>query len=113
MIRDSVPDIKRKEQFYRGYLIELLLHSTGADLSFHLPFVHSDSDLLIEYPYRRIGIMIRVKYARDDHYEIACEQALHELEAQTYERELQQRGMNLIVKYGIACSRKNCLVWMG
>ena len=40
----------------------------------------------------------------------ACEQALQQIEDKNYTARLKEDGMQNIIKYGIACYKKNCKV---
>lgn len=68
---------------------------------------------LIEIENERIGIVIEVKYPDEDGLEAGCPKALDQIEKMTYEAKLQQDGMTTILKYGIACRKKSCMVRLG
>ena len=40
----------------------------------------------------------------------ACEQALSQIEDRQYDAKLKEDGMHKIIKYGIACYKKDCRV---
>ena len=42
-----------------------------------------------------------------------CEKALHQIEDRDYAAKLKDDGMRNIIKYGIACYKKNCKVVLG
>lgn len=58
----------------------------------------------------RVGIVIEVKYAEDGNLDAACKKALEQIEEKSYEARLQEDGMRTILKYGIACYKKDCRV---
>ena len=57
-----------------------------------------------------IGIVIEVKYAENGKLEEACQEALQQIERKGYQEELQEEGIEHILKYGIACYKKRCKV---
>ena len=68
------------------------------------------SDILIEVPSKRIGIIIEVKYAENGNLDAACTRAMHQIEEKQYTAKLQEDGMRTIIRYGIACYKKECRV---
>ena len=68
------------------------------------------SDILIEVPSKRIGIIIEVKYAENGNLDAACARAMHQIEEKQYTAKLQEDGMRTIIRYGIACYKKECRV---
>ena len=71
------------------------------------------SDIFIETRRNRIGIVVEMKYAEDGNLEAACQKALQQIEDKKYESKLKEDGMRRIIKYGIACYKKECKVKMG
>ena len=51
-----------------------------------------------------------VKYAEDGNLNAACEAALAQIEEKSYDAKLLEDGMRTILKYGIACFKKDCMV---
>ena len=68
------------------------------------------SDILIEVPQTRTGIVIEVKYAEDGEFAKACSEAIEQIEKKRYTARLEDDGMRKILKYGIAFYRKQCKV---
>ena len=68
------------------------------------------SDILIEIPESRTGIVIEVKYAENGKMKDACTEALRQIEERKYAAKLEDDGMRSIIKYGIACYKKDCRV---
>ena len=60
-----------------------------------------------------LGIVIEVKYARDEDLDEGVELALKQIEKQRYDEKLRDDGIEKILKYGIACYRKQCKVAIG
>lgn len=71
------------------------------------------SDILVEVPESRTGIVIELKYAEHDKLDAACAEALKQIEDKKYETQLAEDGMQTILRYGIACYRKHCKVMRG
>lgn len=57
--------------------------------------------------------MIELKYADDRNLDAACDKALAQIEDQQYAASLEEDGMKTIIKYGIACYKKECKVKLG
>ena len=70
------------------------------------------SDILAEIFENRVGIVIEVKYAEDGDLETSCKEALKQIEEKKYEAKLWDDGIRNILKYGIACYKKECKVVM-
>jgi len=68
------------------------------------------SDILIEVPESRTGIVVEIKYAEDAAFDSACNKAIQQIEEKHYEAALLGDGMENVVKYGIACYKKRCKV---
>ena len=68
------------------------------------------SDILVEVPVDRTGIVIELKYAEDGDLDAACEKALQQIEEKDYVAKLKQDGMKNFTRYGIACFKKVCKV---
>ena len=54
--------------------------------------------------------MIEVKYAHDEDMEALCREALEQIEEKGYADRLYEDGIRKVLKYGIACYRKECRV---
>ena len=68
------------------------------------------SDILVEVPNNRTGIVIELKYAENGDMDAACSEALKQIEEKSYVDKLKQDGMRNFIKYGIACFKKDCKV---
>lgn len=109
-IRDTNARKAKKEHFYHGILIGLLSHREDWDLDSNAESGDGYSDIQIEIWEKRIGIVIEVKYPDNGDLEAGCRQALAQIEDKAYETRLRQDGMETILKYGIACSKKRCKI---
>jgi len=71
------------------------------------------SDISIEIEELEIGIIIELKYAENASFDIACREALKQINDQNYSEKLIDDGMTIIRKYGIACYKRRCKVISG
>lgn len=62
---------------------------------------------------RSIGIVIEIKYTEKEDLEKGCQEALAQIEEKDYGRRLVEDGMDTILRYGIACHKRSCMVRMG
>lgn len=109
-IRDTGVRKNQKENFYHGVLLGLLSHREDWDLDSNAESGEGYSDIQIEIADEEIGIVIEVKYADDGNLENGCREALAQINGKNYADRLLQDGMTAVLKYGIACHRKRCLV---
>lgn len=107
-IRDTASS--RKENFYHGILLGLLGYQEDWLVMSNAESGIGYSDILVEIPKGRVGIVIEVKYAEDGRLEEACTAALRQVEEKGYKAKLRDDGMRTILSYGIACYKKNCRV---
>ena len=109
-IRDTAVSKERKENFYHGILLGLFGFMDNWIVKSNVESGIGYSDILIEAFDCRVGIVIEVKYAEDGNLDAACKKALEQIEEKSYEARLQEDGMRTILKYGIACYKKDCRV---
>jgi hypothetical protein len=112
-IRDTAVMKERKENFYHGILLGLLRHKENWLVMSNAESGEGYSDILVEVPESRTGVVIELKYAEADKLEDGCAEALSQIDEKQYDAHLQLDGMQTIVKYGIACFRKHCKVVRG
>lgn len=110
-IRDTAS--AKKENFYHGILLGLLGYKSNWLVKSNAESGIGYSDILVEVPKNRTGIVIELKYAEDGNMDAACEKALQQIEERDYAAKLKDDGMRNIIKYGIACYKKNCKVVLG
>lgn len=110
-IRDTASS--KKENFYHGILLGLLGYKSNWLVKSNAESGFGYSDILVEVPKNRTGIVVELKYAEDGNMDAACEKALHQIEDRDYAAKLKDDGMRNIIKYGIACYKKNCKVVLG
>ena len=112
-IRDTAVAKEKKENFYHGILLGLLGHKENWFMKSNAESGEGYSDILLEIPENRIGIVIEMKYAENGQFDVACETALQQIQEKKYETRLKEDGMRKIIKYGIACYKKNCKIMAG
>lgn len=110
-IRDTASS--KKENFYHGILLGLLGYKFNWLVKSNAESGFGYSDILVEVPKNRTGIVIELKYAEDGNMDAACEKALQQIEDRDYAAKLKDDGMRNIIKYGIACYKNNCKVMLG
>ena len=59
---------------------------------------------------KEIGIVLEVKYAGDGQLQAVCRDAIRQIDRNGYAKELKNEGCHTILKYGIACRKKECSV---
>lgn len=109
-IRDTAAAKDGKENFYHGILLGLLAHKEKWLVMSNAESGIGYSDILIEIPENRTGIVIEMKYADNGDMDAACAQAIRQIEELRYDTKLKDDGMHTIIKYGIACYKKDCKV---
>ena len=112
-IRDTAVAKGKKENFYHGIILGLLSHKENWLVKSNVESGEGYSDILVEVPESRTGIVIEIKYAEENQLDIGCKIALEQIEEKQYATKLHNDGMQEIVKYGIACYKKYCKVVMG
>lgn len=111
-IRDTATRIEMKENFYHGILLGILGVKTRWGISSNREMGEGYADILAEPDTGDMGIIIEVKYAHDGNLDAACREALKQIEYTKYEDDLEDDGVENILKYGIACYKKRCRVML-
>ena len=109
-IRDTAVAKEKKENFYHGILLGLLGYKANWLIKSNAESGTGNSDILVEVPNNRTGIVIELKYAGNGDLDAACAEALKQMEEKSYVDKLKQDGMRNFIKYGIACFKKDCRV---
>ena len=108
-VRDNAVK-EKKENFYHGLLLGLLRFREDWYIKSNAESGEGYSDILIEIPKKKTGIVIELKYASQGKMNEACETALEQIEHNQYAEKLKEDGMKTILSYGIACYKKECVV---
>ena len=111
-IRDTAVRTGMKENFYHGILLGILGVKNRWGVSSNREMGEGYADILAEPDTGDMGIIIEVKYAHDGDLEGACKEALKQIEYTKYEDDLEDDGVENILKYGIACYKKRCRVML-
>ncbi len=109
-IMDTATAKAKKENFYHGILLGLLGYKASWLIKSNAESGTGYSDILVEVPDNRTGIVIELKYAEDGDMDSACSRALEQIEEKDYVDKLRQDGMRNFIRYGIACFKKDCKV---
>lgn len=110
-IRDTFVRKPMKENFYHGILLGILSYKNTWRVSSNQESGEGFSDILIEVGDSDTGIVIEVKYADEDQsLDMACKEALEQIETKDYGQALVQDGVRHVIKYGIAFQTKKCCV---
>lgn len=109
-IRDTCVKKEMKENFYHGMLLGLLKVEGSWIVKSNAESGIGYTDIKIMIPSEKIGCVIEVKYAENEAFQAACNEAMRQIEKNSYVTALIQEGMKIIHKYGIACCRKKCRI---
>lgn len=111
-IRDTAVRKNRKESFYHGVLLGLLGYKDTWAVSSNRESGDGYSDILIELEEERTGIVLEIKYAEDGNLEQACREALAQIENRRYDELFHDEGIETVLRYGVACYKKQCRIVM-
>ena len=109
-IRDTAVEDSKKENFYHGILLGLLGYKDSWEVWSNREAGEGYADILAEIQKEQIGIVIELKYAHSGNLERACDDALKQIRDRQYEELMREDGMKKVLKYGIACYKKKCMV---
>ena len=68
------------------------------------------TDIKLSIPLEKTGCIMEVKYAENGGFDLACREAMEQIDRNQYAEALRQEGMETIHKFGIGCFRKSCKV---
>ena len=111
-IRDTFIKKDMKENFYHGIVIGILGVKDRWGISSNQEMGEGYADILVEPDTGDMGIIIEVKYAHNKDLDAACKKALKQMAYTGYEEELEDGGVEHILKYAIACYKKRCKVML-
>ena len=109
-VRDTFVRRPTKENFYHGILLGILSFKTGWLVSSNRETGDGFSDIMISIYDSEVGIIIEVKYAENGDLETECQKAIAQIQTKKYEEPFLDADVRKILKYGIACNRKQCRV---
>ena len=111
-VRDTFVQKSLKENFYHGILLGILSFKDGWMIRSNRESGNGFSDIMIRIDDFDTGIIIEVKYDEKGSLEEECKKALRQIGDTGYTEALHQEDIHKILKYGIACRRKDCRVMM-
>ena len=103
-IRDTAS--VRKENFYHGILLGLLGYKANWLVKSNAESGIGYSDILVEVPDNRTGIVIELKYAENGDMEAACKQALLQIEDRNYAARLKDMVCGILLSMGLRVIRR-------
>ena len=109
-IRDTFVKKQLKENFYHGILVGILGLKDYWGITSNRETGDGYSDIVVETENSQKGIILEVKYAHDGNLEAASQKSVEQIEKTNYAQELQDEGIDTILKYGIAFYKKRCKV---
>ncbi|MCD7818783.1 MAG: ATP-binding protein [Lachnospiraceae bacterium] len=109
-IRDTAVKKEFKENFYHGMLLGILAFKSDWSVVSNRESGNGYFDIMIEIEDEGIGIIIEVKYAENESFDAQCAEALAQINNTNYVAELRRDDMQIILKFGIACYKKQCKV---
>ena len=111
-IRDTFVKKPTKENFYHGLLLGILGFKENWSVMSNRESGDGFSDILIRIEDEDVGIVIEVKYASDGNLEEECEICAGQITDARYAEAFEQEEIHTVIKYGIACYKKQCKVVM-
>ena len=109
-VRDTFVQKPLKENIYHGLLLGILSFKDGWLVRSNRESGNGFSDIMIKIDDSDTGIIIEVKYSETNDLEMDCKKALRQVDETGYSEALHQEDVHKILKYGIACRRKDCRV---
>ncbi len=109
-IRDTAVRKEFKENFYHGLILGIMFYKNDWGVTSNRESGDGYYDIQIEIEEEEIGIVIEIKYAEGGDLDAACAEALEQINKSNYTAELKEDDMHKILKYGIACYKKQCKV---
>ena len=109
-VRDTFVRKPLKENFYHGLLHGILSFKGGWSVRSNRESGNGFSDIMVLIDDSDTGIVIEVKYDEKDDLDTTCREALQQIMDVRYTELFEQQGVRRILKYGIACRRKDCRV---
>ncbi len=111
-IRDTAIKKEMKENFYHGILLGILGVKDRWSVASNQEAGEGFADILAEPETGDMGIIIEIKYAHDGNLDKACKEALKQVRHTRYEEFFLDDGIENVLKYGIACHKKQCKVML-
>ena len=111
-IRDTFVRKSFKENFYHGILLGILGFKESWTVLSNKEAGEGFSDIFVRTDRDDVGIVIEVKYAEDEAAAVReSRKAVEQIDHKRYADAFEGRNVSMILKYGIACFKKNCRVY--
>ncbi len=111
-IRDTSVRKEMKENFYHGILLGILKYREDWIVKSNQESGEGYNDITIIDNAKKLGIVIEVKYAENDNLNAECSKAIKQINKLHYTTSLKEHSLVKILKFGIACYKKHCMVVM-
>ncbi len=112
-IRDNAVPDDRKENFYHGVMLGILMANGRWNVVSNREAGGGYADILARSEDGETGIVIEMKYAGGGDMEGACRDALGQIDERRYMEAFKYTRVKTVRKYGIGCCRKTCRVMPG
>lgn len=112
-IRDTYVAKDKKENFYHGIILGLLGYKEGWVISSNKEAGEGYSDIFVGVEKDETAMILEIKYVEDEEdsdLEEGCKKALVQIKEKDYEDAA--AGYVEVIKFGIACRRKRCMIRM-
>ena len=112
-VRDTFVRKPIKENFYHGMLLGILGYKGGWSVRSNRESGEGFSDIMIQIDGSDTGIIIEVKYTdKAENMEAECRRALKQIVDKKYVDAFHFMDIHKVLKYGITCNIKKCVVMM-
>ncbi len=112
-IRDSAVPNERKESFYHGVMLGVLMANSRMSVVSNREAGNGYADILAKSEDGQTGIVIEMKYAGDGDLDAACRDAIGQIDERRYTDAFRYTRVRKIKKYGVGCYKKSCRVALG
>lgn len=112
-IRDTYVSKAKKENFYHGIILGLLGYKDGWVVCSNKEAGEGYSDIFVGVEKEDVCMILEIKYPDEEEesdLESGCLSALAQMDEKFYEDAA--AGYDRVIKYGIACRRKRCMIRM-
>ncbi len=112
-IRDSAAPDERKESFYHGAMLGVLMANGRMEVVSNREAGGGFADILVKSEDGETGIVIEMKYAQNKDLERACLDAIEQIDERRYMDAFKYTRVKNVLKYGVGCYKKTCRVALG
>ncbi len=112
-IRDAAAPDDRKESFYHGTMLGILMASGRMSVVSNREAGNGFADILAKSKDGETGIVIEMKYARDGDLDGASQDAIGQIDERQYMDAFKYTLVRKVLKYGVGCYKKTCRVVLG